>query len=396
MPDKAPITAQTGFSSLKWNDPSVRSAFFQFIAVVLLFWLFWQIFNNTLTNMEKRGISTGFAFLNREAGFGILMSLIDYDETYSYGRTFFVGLINTLLVSSVSIVFATIIGFVIGIARLSNNWLVSRMAAVYIETIRNLPLLLQIIFWAIILRSLPGPSHSLKMGESFFLNNRGLFAPRPIYEDGFGFVLIALLVAFGIVAYLRRWAKKRHDQTGQRFPIFWLSIGLLVLLPSLLFIAMGGPISWEVTELARFGMRGGLNIIPEFIALGWALATYTGAFIAEIVRSGIQAVNKGQTEAAHALGLRNGPTLRLVIVPQAMRVIIPPLTSQYLNLTKNSSLATAIGYPDLVAVFAGTTLNQTGQALEIIGITMATYLTISLVISAFMNWYNHKMALVER
>lgn len=396
MPDKAPISKKTRIPSLQWNDPSVRSAIFQAIAVVLLFSLFWQVFNNTLTNMEKRGISTGFAFLNREAGFGILMSLIVYDETWSYGRTFFVGLINTLLVSSVAIIFATILGFVIGIARLTNNWLISRLAAVYIEIIRNIPLLLQIIFWAIILRSLPGPRDSLSMGETFYLNNRGLFSPRLIYEDGFEFVMIALLLAMGVTIFLWKWAKKRRDLTGQSFPVFWYSIVLLCLFPGLTFFALGQPLSLELAEMGRFSMQGGLNIIPEFIALAWALATYTGAFIAEIVRSGIQAVNTGQTEAARALGLRHGTTLRLVIVPQAMRVIIPPLTSQYLNLTKNSSLATAIGYPDLVAVFAGTTLNQTGQALEIIGITMATYLTISLVISAFMNWYNRKMALVER
>ena len=396
MPDKASISAKTSFKSLRWNDPSVRSAVFQTIALVLLFSLFWQVFNNTLTNMEKRGISTGFAFLNREAGFGILMSLIMYDETWSYGRTFFVGLINTLLVSAVAIIFATILGFVIGIARLTNNWLISRMAAVYIEIIRNIPLLLQIIFWAIILRTLPGPRDSLTLGDTFYLNNRGLFSPQLVYEDGFEFVIISLLLAAIATVFLWKWAKKRRDFTGQSFPVFWSSIVLLCLLPALTFFALGRPVSLELAEMGRFSMQGGLNIIPEFIALAWALATYTGAFIAEIVRSGIQAINTGQTEAARALGLRHGPTLRLVIVPQAMRVIIPPLTSQYLNLTKNSSLATAIGYPDLVAVFAGTTLNQTGQALEIIGITMATYLTISLVISAFMNWYNHKMALIER
>ena len=346
--------------------------------------------------MEKRGISTGFAFLSREAGFGILTSLIEYNESNTYGRTYFVGLLNTLIVSFTGVIFATVFGFIMGIARLSNNWLISRMAAVYIEVVRNIPLLLQIIFWAIVLRALPGPRDSFQMGEYLFLNNRGLFTPRPIFESGFEFVLVAICAALGTAVYLWKWAKNRQNLTGQTFPVFWSSLALIILLPSVTFFAVGGPITWEITELGRFSMQGGLNIIPEFIALAWALATYTGAFIAEIVRSGIQAIHKGQTEAAYALGLRNAPTLRLVIIPQAMRVIIPPLTSQYLNLTKNSSLATAIGYPDLVAVFAGTTLNQTGQALEIIGITMATYLTISLTISAFMNWYNQKMALVER
>ncbi len=396
MPDHGPISAQTGFKSFHWNDPAVRSAIFQAIALALLLWFFWQVFNNTLTNMEKRGISTGFAFLHREAGFGILLTLIEYDETWSYGRTYFVGLLNTLLVSFVGIILATILGFIIGIARLSSNWLISRLAGVYIEVIRNIPLLLQIIFWAIILRNLPGPRDSLRMWDTFYLNNRGLFSPRPMLEDGSEFLLIALFLAAGSIIYLWKWSKRRQNLTGQTFPIYFTSILILLAIPGLTFYSLGSPISWQMAEMGRFTMRGGLNIIPEFIALGWALATYTAAFIAEIVRSGIQAVDKGQTEAARALGMRNGPTLRLVVVPQAMRVIIPPLTSQYLNLTKNSSLATAIGYPDLVAVFAGTTLNQTGQALEIIGITMATYLTISLVISAFMNWYNRKMALVER
>ncbi len=396
MSNRAPISAQTGFKSLHWNDPAFRSALFQAIALALLLWFFWQIFNNTLTNMEKRGISTGFAFLNREAGFGILVSLIDYDETWSYGRTYFVGLINTLTVSSVGIILATVLGFIIGIARLSNNWLISRIATVYIEIIRNVPLLLQIIFWAIILRNLPGPRYSLSIWDTFYLNNRGLFSPRPILGDGFEFILIALFAAAGATVYLWKWSKKRQNLTGQRFPVFTTSVALLCAIPGLTFFALGRPVTWELAEMGRFSMQGGINIIPEFIALGWALATYTAAFIAEIVRSGIQAVDKGQTEAARALGMRNGPILKLVVIPQAMRVIIPPLTSQYLNLTKNSSLATAIGYPDLVAVFAGTTLNQTGQALEIIGITMATYLTISLVISIFMNWYNRKMALVER
>ena len=396
MPNQVFPSGRTGKKPPTWNDPAFRSTVFQVIATVLLLWFFWYIFNNTLTNMEKRGISTGFAFLSREAGFGILTSLIEYNESNTYGRTYFVGLLNTLIVSFTGVIFATVFGFIMGIARLSNNWLISRMAAVYIEVVRNIPLLLQIIFWAIVLRALPGPRDSFQMGEYLFLNNRGLFTPRPIFESGFEFVLVAICAALGTAVYLWKWAKIRQNLTGQTFPVFWSSLALIILLPSVTFFAVGGPITWEITELGRFSMQGGLNIIPEFIALAWALATYTGAFIAEIVRSGIQAIHKGQTEAAYALGLRNAPTLRLVIIPQAMRVIIPPLTSQYLNLTKNSSLATAIGYPDLVAVFAGTTLNQTGQALEIIGITMATYLTISLTISAFMNWYNQKMALVER
>jgi general L-amino acid transport system permease protein len=325
------------------------------------------------------------------------MSLIEYDETHTYGRTFFVGLLNTAIVAFCGIILATILGFIIGIARLSNNWLISKLAGVYIEIVRNVPLLLQIIFWSVaVLQALPGPRNSMQLGESFFLNNRGLFLPEPIYGDGFGIVVIAFFIAVAGTIFLKRWAKQRQEQSGDQFPVFYASIGMLIGLPGLVFLILGMPLSWEYAKLGRFSLTGGTNIIPEFMALLLALTMYTAAFIAEIVRSGIQAVTHGQTEAARALGLRNGPTLRLVVIPQAMRVIIPPLTSQYLNLTKNSSLATAIGYPDLVSVFAGTTLNQTGQALEIIAMTMAVYLTFSLTISAIMNWYNKRVALVER
>jgi len=380
-----------------WNDPLVRSIFFQVLAVAVLGYFFYFIFDNTLANMAKSGVSTGFAFLNREAGFGILMSLIDYDETYTYGRTFFVGLLNTAVVAACGIVLATILGFILGVARLSDNWLISKLAAIYIETFRNVPLLLQIIFWSIaVFQALPGPAQSLHFGEAFFLNNRGLFLPDPIFGAGFDFVLIAFLISVVGVFYLRGWAKKKQEATGEQFPVFYASLGLLVGLPLVVFFIMGMPLTWEYAKLQRFSFVGGANIIPEFMALLWALTMYTAAFIAEIVRSGIQAVSHGQSEAARALGLRNAPTLRLVIIPQAMRVIIPPLTSQYLNLTKNSSLATAIGYPDLVSVFMGTTLNQTGQAVEIVAMTMAVYLTFSLTISMVINWYNNRVALVER
>ena len=380
-----------------WNAPLVRSIFFQILAVAVLGYFFYFIFDNTLANMAKSGVSTGFAFLNREAGFGILMSLIDYDETYSYGRTFFVGLLNTAVVAACGIVLATILGFTLGVARLSNNWLISKLSAVYIEIFRNVPLLLQIIFWSIaVLQALPGPAQSYNLGDAFFLNNRGLFLPDPVYGDGFGYVTIAFLIGLAGVIYLRGWAKKKQENTGEQFPIHYTSVGLLIGFPLVVFLALGMPLTWEYAKLQRFSFAGGANIIPEFMALLWALTMYTAAFIAEIVRSGIQAVSHGQFEAAHALGLRNGPTLRLVIIPQAMRVIIPPLTSQYLNLTKNSSLATAIGYPDLVSVFMGTTLNQTGQAVEIVAMTMAVYLTFSLTISMIMNWYNNRVALVER
>jgi len=380
-----------------WNDPDKRALIFQVLVLAAVFAFFAYIFSNTLHNLEKRGISTGFDFLNNEAGFGILMSLIPYDETYTFGRTFLVGLLNTILVSFLGIILATIIGFIIGIARLSNNWLVAKIAAVYIETFRNIPLLLQILFWYFaMLPLLPHPRQSVNFGDAFFLNSRGFYMPAPVFESPFLWVLAAIIIAIIAVVVLVRWAHKRQAQTGQQFHTIWVSLAILVVLPLIAYIATGMPLSWNLPELKGFNFRGGMTIIPELAALLLALSIYTAAFIAEIVRSGIQAVSHGQTEAAYSLGLRPGKTLQLVVIPQAMRVIIPQLTSQYLNLTKNSSLAAAVGYPDLVAVFAGTTLNQTGQAVEIIFMTMMVYLTISLLISLFMNWYNKKMALVER
>ena len=380
-----------------WRNPAFRGLVFQVLLVLGLIAFGIYLVNNTLHNMEQRGITTGFDFLGNEAGFGILQSLIPYDETYSYGRTFFVGLLNTLLVAALGIFFATLLGFFMGVARLSSNWLVARVATVYIETFRNIPLLLQILFWYFaVLQPLPRPRESLEFGESVFLNNRGLFIPQPVGEDGFGFVLIALFIAIVAAVMISRWARRRQEATGQQFPSGWAGLGLIVGLPLLVFFIAGAPMHLEYPELKGFNFRGGIEIIPELAALTLALSIYTGTFIAEAVRSGIQAVSHGQTEAAGALGLRPNLTLKLVVIPQAMRVIIPQLTSQYLNLTKNSSLATALGYPDLVNVFAGTTLNQTGQAVEVIAMTMGVYLTISLLISAFMNWYNKRIQLIER
>lgn len=380
-----------------WRDPRKRALLFQLLVLVAVVGFFAFIFNNTLDNLERRGISTGFSFLDNEAGFGVLQSLIEYDETHTFGRTFLVGLLNTLLVSALGILFATLLGFLIGVARLSPNWIISRLASVYIETFRNIPLLLQILFWYFaILPLLPHPRASLEFFDSVFLNRRGLYLPAPVAEEGLWLVGVALLLAAIGVAMLYRWAQRRQDSTGRIFPVFWTSLVLLLGVPGLAFLLAGAPLSWDYPALKGFNFRGGMTVIPELAALALALSIYTAAFIAEIVRSGIQAVSHGQTEAAYALGLRPSTTLRLVIIPQAMRVIIPQLTSQYLNLTKNSSLAPAIGYPDLVAVFAGTTLNVTGQAVEVIGITMGVYLTLSLLISAFMNWYNKRMALVER
>jgi general L-amino acid transport system permease protein len=392
------VDPQTSVSKVPlWRNPVFRGLIFQIALVLALIAFGLYLVNNTLHNMEQRGITTGFDFLGNEAGFGILQSLIPYDETYSYGRTFFVGLLNTLLVAGMGIFFATLLGFFMGVARLSSNWLVARVATVYIETFRNIPLLLQILFWYFaVLQPLPRPRESLAIGESLFLNNRGLFIPKPLAEDGFGLVMIALLVAIVAAVMIGRWAHRRQEATGQQFPSGWAGLGLVIGLPLIAFLFAGMPMHLEYPELKGFNFRGGIEIIPELAALTLALSIYTGTFIAEAVRSGIQAVSHGQTEAAGALGLRPNLTLKLVVIPQAMRVIVPQLTSQYLNLTKNSSLATAIGYPDLVNVFAGTTLNQTGQAVEVIAMTMAVYLTISLLISAFMNWYNKRIQLVER
>ncbi len=379
------------------RDPKFRALVFQILSVIAVIAFFGYVVHNTLANMESRGISTGFGFLDRASGFGILQSLIPYSETSTYGRTFVVGLLNTLLVSALGIFFATIVGFLVGVMRLSKNWLINKIALVYIEIFRNIPLLLQVVFWYFAVAfNLPSPRQSLAVGELMFLNNRGMYVPAPVFGDGFWMTVAAIVAAIVAVIFLVRWARRRFEATGQPFHTVYASLGVLIGLPLLVFVLSGAPLHWDLPALKGFNFKGGLVVIPELFALTLALAIYTAAFIAETVRSGIQAVSHGQTEAASALGLSHANTLRLVVIPQAMRVIIPPLTSQYLNLTKNSSLAVAIGYPDLVAVFAGTTLNQTGQAVEIIAITMGVYLTLSLMISIFMNWYNARMALRER
>ena len=380
------------------NDPKTRAWIFQILLLIALVWLTWVGIQNMFANLRAANIASGFGFLSRNAGFAISQSLLEYDQaTSTFGRVFVVGLINTLLISIVGIVIATVLGFVVGIARLSQNWVVSKLATVYIEVLRNIPLLLQIFVWYFaVLRLLPGRRDSLDMGFLGQLNISGWYAPKPVYGEGINLVLGAFLIAVVGAIIVARWSRKRQEATGERFPVFWTSVGLIVGLPLIAYFIAGMPLSFEYPEQGNFGPRGGARVYPEFIGLLLALSFYTGAFIAEIVRAGILGVNKGQTEASHALGLRNGPTLRLVVVPQALRIIIPPLTSQYLNLTKNSSLAVAIAYPDLVSVFAGTALNQTGQAVEILMMTMLTYLALSLLISAFMNWYNAKMALVER
>jgi len=380
-----------------WRNSRVRGWLFQILTLTVVGVLFWTLFDNLQSNLAHRGISTGFGFLDTEAGFGIITHLVEYSESSTYGRAFLVGLLNTLLVSFMGIILASLLGVIVGVARLSSNWLISRLALGYVELIRNIPLLLQIFFWYFaVLRNLPSPRQSINLADTIFMNNRGIYVPSPLPEEGFSLMGWAIVAALILSIVIFRWATRRQHITGKTFPRWRVATGLLLGLPLLTLAFQGFPLSWELPALRGFNFQGGVVMIPEFMALLLALSIYTASYIAEIVRGGIQAVNRGQSEAALSLGLSRGQTLRLVILPQALRVIIPPLTSQYLNLLKNSSLAAAIAYPELVSVFAGTVLNQTGQAVEVIGITMGVYLLISLSISLLMNWYNHKMRLVER
>ncbi|WAJ38622.1 amino acid ABC transporter permease [Pseudomonas sp. GOM7] len=388
------IGAPQGFSL---SDPRVRAWLFQIITVAAVVALGWFLFHNTQTNLQNRGITSGFDFLERSAGFGIAQHLISYTEADSYARVFVIGLLNTLLVSFIGIVLATVLGFLIGIARLSPNWMLSKLATVYIEVFRNIPPLLQILFWYFaVLLPLPGPRNSISVNDAFFLSNRGLNMPAATAAEGFWPFLIGLVVTLVAIVLMVRWANRRFEATGVPFHKFWVGLAMILGIPTLVALVFGSPVHWELPVLQGFNYRGGWVLIPELLALTIALTVYTAAFIAENVRSGIKAVSHGQTEAARSLGLNTSVTLRKVIIPQSMRVIIPPLTSQYLNLTKNSSLAAGIGYPDMVSLFAGTVLNQTGQAIEVIAITMSVYLAISISISLLMNWYNKRIALIER
>ncbi|RMR61887.1 MULTISPECIES: amino acid ABC transporter permease [Pseudomonas syringae group] len=382
---------------LSLSDPKVRAWLFQIITVVAVIALGWFIFDNTQTNLQHRGITSGFGFLENSAGFGIAQHLIDYSEADSYARVFVIGLLNTLLVSVIGIVLATLLGFVIGVARLSPNWMISKLATVYVEVFRNIPPLLQILFWyTAVFLTLPGPRQAHGYLDMFYVSSRGLNMPRALPAEGAWAFLISIVVAVIAIVMMVRWANKRFEATGQPFHKFWVGLALLLVIPGLSMLVFGSPVHWELPQLKGFNFTGGWVLIPELISLTLALTIYTAAFIAEIVRSGIKSVSHGQTEAARSLGLRPGPTLRKVIIPQALRVIIPPLTSQFLNLAKNSSLAAAIGYPEMVSLFAGTVLNQTGQAIEVIAITMSVYLAISISISLLMNWYNKRIALIER
>jgi general L-amino acid transport system permease protein len=377
-------------------DPRIRGIFFQVLTVVILVGGITWIAHNTAVNLARSNTASGFAFLRGRAGFEIGQSLVSYSSDSTYGRALLVGILNTVLVAITGIITATIIGFVIGIGRLSHNWLIAKLCTVYVEVFRNIPPLLVIFFWySGVLAVLPQPRESLHLPLNMFLNNRGLAFPKPIFETGMWAVGIALLIGIVATVVMVRWAHKRQAATGKPFHTVWASIGLIVGLPVLAFLLSGLPLSFDIPVAGKFNLTGGSVVGPEFMSLFLALSFYTAAFIAEIVRSGIRGVPKGQSEAAGALGLHPSSITRLVVVPQALRIIIPPLTSQYLNLTKNSSLAIAIGFADYFAV-SGTILNQTGQAVEIMFLVVIAYLSLSIVTSVFMNWFNAKMALVER
>lgn len=383
--------------SLSFSNPAVRAWLFQILAILAVVAVAIYLIHNTINNLSSRGITSGFAFLDRSAGFGIVQHLIDYQQGDTYGRVFVVGLLNTLLVSALCIVFASFIGFFLGLARLSDNWLLRKLSTIYIETFRNIPPLLQIFFWYFaVLRNLPGPRQAASALDMVFLSNRGLYIPSPQLEEGVLAFVLSAVIAIALSVGLFRFNKMHQMKTGQLRRTWPTALSLIVLLPLIAHWLFGAALHWDIPQLRGFNFRGGMVLIPELAALTLALSVYTSAFIAEIIRAGIQAVPYGQHEAARSLGLPNTVTLRQVIIPQALRVIIPPLTSQYLNIVKNSSLAAAIGYPDMVSLFAGTVLNQTGQAIETIAITMSVYLIISLSISLLMNIYNRRIALIER
>jgi general L-amino acid transport system permease protein len=456
------VAEQRAVTKVSWfNDPKARSLIVQAALLALLAWFGYEIVKNTTDNLRALNQNFGWSFLNTTAGFDIIQRPLAYQNVSTFGRALLIGFLNTLIIAVSGIIAATMLGFLVGIMRLSRNFVISGVATVYVEAVRNVPLLIQILIWyAAVLKPLPGPREAIRLGVPVpaggiviyaplmaaaiygfaqvfrrtsngfyrlaaliglfialavtsrvtevvfddvitivplggFLSNRGLIIPWLLFETEAVAIPIALLIGIGMALIIRRWARRRQEQTGQQFPTGWVSLALIIGLPIVAAFITGLPFAFEYPELQGFNFSGGIVIIPEFIALFLALSIYTSAFIAEIVRAGILAVSHGQTEAAAALGLRPTHTLRLVIIPQALRVIIPPLTSQYLNLTKNSSLAVAIGYPELVAV-GGTILNQTGKAIEVISIWMLVYLSLSLLTSALMNWYNARMRLVER
>ena len=379
-----------------WLDPDKRAIAYQILTILMVGLLAWYLVSNTLTNLDKQNISSGYGFLDKEAAFEIGESVIEYSAADSYGRALLVGVLNTLKVSFVGIILCLIIGVFVGVARLSTNWLVQKLAMIYIEVMQNIPILLQLFFWyALFYESFPSPRQALNPFAGLFICNRGVAMGIPAAHPAHGYMLLALVIGIGIAYAIRKWAKRRKDATGEDFPVLWTSLGLCLGLPLVAWLAFGAPTRMDVPELKGFNFKGGLMLSPEFIALLLGLVIYTSAFVAEAVRAGIQAVSRGQSEAAMSIGLKKGHILNLVILPQALRVIIPPLTSQMLNLTKNSSLAIAIGFPDFVSV-ANTTINQTGQSIEGVALIMGCYLMFSISTSLFMNWYNKKSKLVER
>ncbi len=379
------------------RNQKIRGIIFQLLTVIGLVAFLWYIGANTVANIEQRGIQTGFGFLEGTAGFGIDQSPIPYTEENTHGRVFIVGLLNTMIIAAVGIVFSTIVGLLIGILRLSNNWLIAKLAKAYIDFFRNIPLLLQILFWYnVVLRAMPNPKQSYNFFDTIFINNRGLYFPQPEYNTTFLAILLSFAVAIASASLFNRWANRRKEATGKDFFVLPWGIALFLLLPALAYWIGGAQLHFSFPELRGFNFKGGKVLSPEFLALAFALTIYTATFIAEAVRSGIEAVSHGQKEAAASMGFSPYQSLKLVILPQAIRIAIPPIINQYLNLTKNSSLATAVGYPEIVTVFAGTSLNQVGQAIEIIAMTMLVYLIISLLVSALLNWFNHKMKIKER
>jgi general L-amino acid transport system permease protein len=395
----ASSNAPSNVLSLLWRNKESRGVIIQILTMVIVFGLLAVIARNVVINLEAVGKEFSFDFLFWPAGYDIGFSpFIEYTNKSTHFMSGVVGLLNTLLIAFWGCILATILGFIIGIMRLSSNWLVSRLSYVFVEFVRNVPVLIHILaIYAIVVTILPSTKQAISLGgDLFFLSNRGFYIPAPIFESGAGWVGIVLLISIALVVAFKRWAKRVQDNTGKIYPVFWISLVILTVLPFLALVAMGTPISWDIPALKGFNFRGGMAIKPEFIALWLGLSYYTAAFIAEIVRAGILAVSHGQTEAAHALGVRPNRTLQLIIVPQALRIIVPPLCSQYLNLTKNSSLAIAIGYMDITATLGGISLMQTGKEMETMLIVMGIYLIISLLISSFMNWFNSRIKLTER
>jgi len=381
-----------------WGNEETRSVIIQIVTLTVVFAVLAMVVRNVATNLADIGKDFSFDFLFAPSAYDITFSpFIDYNSRDTHLRAAAVGLLNTIFVAACSIVLATAMGFIMGILRLSSNWLVNRIVYVFIEFTRNVPLLLHIFFvHGIIVTTLPVPKKAMNVADTFFLTNRGFYVPAPVLEAGAGVVGVVFLLTIGFVIGFRRWAKKVQDETGKIYPVFWISVGVIVGVTGLAFLATGMPLTWSIPALKGFNFKGGMSLKPEFLALWLALSYYHAAFIAEIVRGGILAVSHGQTEAAYAMGLRPSRTLQLVIIPQALRIIIPPLGSMYLNVTKNSSLAIAIGYMDVVATVGGITLMQTGKEMETMIIVLLIYLTFSLLISAFMNWFNRRMKLAER